>query len=158
MKVKVAHLAITVALLAIAGCNNSDNGPSTMKKNDAGNNETVAVGVPAAYSPPITAKDTVTSTKSEHRFADWAGKWTGPEGLFAEIKPTTSAHYDLKIQSDLDTLGTYKGYDSEHGIKFEKDGKTQSLHRVSGNDTGLKYLAGKKECLMIKPGEGFCRD
>jgi hypothetical protein len=158
MKVKVAHLAITVAFLAISGCNNPDNGSSATEKNDAGKNETVALGASAPYSPPITAKDTLTSTKSEHRFIDWAGKWIGPEGLFAEIKPTTPAHYDLKIQSNLDTLGTYKGYDSEHGIKFEKDGKTQSLHGVSGDDTGLKYLAGKKECLMIKPGEGFCRD
>jgi hypothetical protein len=145
MKLRTGHLAITAAIIALVGCNNPDKVASRAEKIDPAKNATAAADNKMAASP-------------QHRFADWAGKWTGPEGLFVEITPTTREHYDLKIQADLDTLGTYKGYDSEHGIKFEKDGRTESLRKVSGDETSLKYLAGKKDCLMIKQGEGFCRD
>ena len=52
----------------------------------------------------------------------------------------------------------YDGEDSEHGITFKRGGQGLSLHRGSGDETGLKYLAGKKECLIVKQGEGYCRD
>jgi hypothetical protein len=62
------------------------------------------------------------------------------------------------MQSDLDTKGTYDGQDSEHGIKFKRGGEELSLRRGNGDETGLKWLAGKKECLVVKDGEGYCRD
>jgi hypothetical protein len=62
------------------------------------------------------------------------------------------------MQSDLDTKGSYDGEDSEHGIKFKRGSEELSLRRGSGDETGLKYLAGKKDCLIVKPGEGYCRD
>src|SRR3546814_1925851 len=93
-----------------------------------------------------------------HRFASWAGKWTGVEGLYVTITPTEPEHYKLEMQSDLDTKGTYEGHDSEHGIQFERGGKPFTLYRANGDDAGLKYLAGKKECLKVQDGEGYCRD
>jgi hypothetical protein len=62
------------------------------------------------------------------------------------------------MQSDLDTKGTYDGQDSEHGIQFKRGTEQLSLHRGNGDETGLKYLAGKQECLIVKTGEGYCRD
>jgi hypothetical protein len=43
-------------------------------------------------------------------------------------------------------------------IEFERDGKRESVRAGSGKETGMKWLLEKKDCLIIKTGEGFCRD
>ncbi len=119
--------------------------------------ETTTAEVPVETATPETpvAEDSATAP---HRFADWAGKWTGVEGMYATITTAEPGKYKLEMQSDLDTKGTYEGTDSEHGIKFKRGDEELSLSRASGDETGLKYLAGKKECLKVKDGEGYCRD
>lgn len=89
--------------------------------------------------------------------ADWAGRWTGVEGMFLEIVPAGDGTYVLTMQSDLDTLGTYEGRDTADGIAFERGGKELLLKPASGDETGLKYLVGKNNCLMVASGEGYCR-
>ena len=113
------------------------------------------VPVETVPSETVPAADAATAP---HRFADWAGKWTGPEGMYVTITAADPGKYKLEMQSDLDTKGTYDGEDSEHGIKFNRGSEELSLRRGSGDETGLKYLAGKKECLIVKEGEGYCRD
>ena len=36
--------------------------------------------------------------------------------------------------------------------------RCQGPEPTDGDATGLKYLAGKKDCLTVEPGEGYCRD
>src|SRR3546814_10930064 len=93
-----------------------------------------------------------------HRFASWAGKWTGVEGMYVTITPTEPEHYKLDMQSDLDTKGTYEGPDSEHGIQFERGGQPFTLYRTNGDDIGLKYMTRKHECLKVQDGAGYRRD
>ncbi len=140
-------LAGTTALVLLAGCEKAE-APAPAQTSTT---EVPVETVPSddAAADPATAP---------HRFASWAGKWTGVEGMYATITPTEPGKYRLEMQSDLDTKGSYDGEDSEHGITFKRGGQGLSLHRGSGDETGLKYLAGKKECLIVKPGEGYCRD
>jgi hypothetical protein len=63
----------------------------------------------------------------------------------------------VKIQS-LDGLDGYEGVATADGIRFPRNGKTESIHAGNGEDTGMKWLLDKKNCLIIKYGEGFCRD
>src|SRR3546814_10629185 len=93
---------------------------------------TTTTEAPVKTAPPV---DTATPVDPEadpatapHRFASWAGKWTGVEGLYVTITPTEPEHYKLEMQSDLDTKGTYEGHDSEHGIQFERGGKRSEEH------------------------------
>lgn len=130
----------SAALILLAGCEKAE-APAP--------SNTTMTEVPVESGP---------TTDATHRFADWAGKWTGVEGMVVTITPTDPGHYSLDMQSDLDTKGTYVGSDSEHGIAFERGGETLSLTRASGDEIGLKYLAGKTECLKVKDGEGYCRD
>lgn len=116
---------------------------------------TETMAVPVETAPTGAASD---PAMAPHRFASWAGKWVGVEGMFVTITPTEPGRYSLEMQSDLDTRGTYKGRDSEHGIQFERGTEKLSLHRGSGEETGLKYLVDKDECLIVKTGEGYCRD
>ena len=90
--------------------------------------------------------------------AQWTGKWVGPEGLFVEIAPAADGTFALTMQSDLDTRGSYVGKAVDGGIAFERGGQQLLLRPASGDETGLKYLAGKTDCLMVAPGEGYCRD
>lgn len=140
-------LAGAAALVLLTGCEKAE-APAPA--------QTSTTEVPVETVPDETA--TVDPATAPHRFADWAGKWTGVEGMYVTITLAEPGKYRLEMQSDLDTKGNYDGEDSEHGIKFKRGGEELSLHRGSGDETGLKYLAGKKECLIVKSGEGYCRD
>ena len=147
---KSMMLTGAMALVLLTGCEKAEAPAPT-------DTPTTTEEVPVETVPAEGADATDPATAS-HRFASWAGKWTGVEGMYATITPTEPGKYKLEMQSDLDTKGTYDGEDSEHGIKFKRGTEELSLHRGNGDETGLKYLAGKKECLIVKDGEGYCRD
>ncbi|AGH48543.1 hypothetical protein G432_04080 [Sphingomonas sp. MM-1] len=90
--------------------------------------------------------------------AAWIGKWVGVEGLALEIEPgPEEGIYALKVTL-LDGTNNYVGTGAGETIHFTRDGKEEVIRKATGDETGLKYLAGKKDCLMIRQGEGFCRD
>jgi hypothetical protein len=93
-----------------------------------------------------------------NRFASWAGRWNGVEGMYVDIKALGGGQYQLEMQHNLDEAATYMGQDDEHGIRFVRKGVPLMLYPTSGDEIGLKYLAGKKDCLIVKQYEGYCRD
>ncbi len=99
-----------------------------------------------------------TKAVPEHAYTQWAGKWIGVEGMFVEITLLETGKYNLVMQSDLDTFGTYVGTDGETGIDFTRNDQVFTLRNGTGDDTGLRNLFGKKDCLMVASGEGYCRD
>ena len=85
----------------------------------------------------------------------WTGKWLGPEGTFLEI-----ADADGKTRitiRNLDGPRTFDGVRRGGRIAFERDGVSETIRAGSGADTGMKWLADKSDCLVVKPGEGYCR-
>ncbi|HMO75917.1 MAG TPA: hypothetical protein PKD48_11305 [Sphingopyxis sp.] len=107
---------------------------------------------------PDESADAVDPATAPHRFASLAGRWTGVEGMYVVVTTAAPGKYRLEMQSDLDTKGTYDGADGEHGIRFTRGGEQLTLRRGNGDETGLKHLAGKQDCLVVKDGEGYCRD
>lgn len=107
-----------------------------------------------------TAFDSTSSSINEtHNTAindAWIGKWDGPEGTFIEITGS-DGNYMITIQ-DLDGTKKYFGTSKGDQIVFERDSKQEILEKTSGNGTGMKWLAGKSNCLRVKSGEGWCRD
>ena len=92
----------------------------------------------------------------------WVGKWTGVEGLHLSIAKDDSigrGHYLLTMQYglDADDSGTFKGEATEDGIAFTRPDGPQLLRAGDGAATGLKWLADKKDCLIVATGEGYCR-
>lgn len=91
------------------------------------------------------------------RAADaWLGKWIGPEGTFLVLSQH-AGKYAVEIHS-LDGPATYEGTAVGDRIEFVRDSKRESIHAGNGEDTGMKWLLDKKNCLIIKTGEGFCRE
>ena len=93
----------------------------------------------------------------------WVGKWIGVEGLVLTIEKDPGGaigRYRLtnKWSLDDDASGTFDGVATEKGIAFNRPDGARELTATDGNATGLKYLAGKKDCLTVAPGEGYCRD
>lgn len=85
-----------------------------------------------------------------------AGKWTGPEGTSLVITPS-GKDFDLVI-TNLDGPRTFHGTTKADGLAFVRDGKSLTIRRGGGADTGMKWLADKKNCLVVDANEGYCRD
>jgi hypothetical protein len=91
----------------------------------------------------------------------WVGKWIGVEGLVLTIeKSGTPGRYRLTntYSLDKDATGVFEGYATKDGIAFIRPDGAKTLRASDGEGTGLKYLAGKKDCLTVGEGEGYCRD
>lgn len=88
----------------------------------------------------------------------YLGRWIGVEGMFLNVTEPAQGEVRLEMQYDLDNKGTYTGTITPEGIRFQRGGETLLLRPSDGDATGLKWLAGKKDCLTVKAGEGYCRD
>lgn len=118
---------------------------------------------PAAGAPTPAADATPASTPpgpadTAPTEAAYLGRWIGVEGMFLEVRPKADGGVSLEMQWDLDHAGTFDGTVTAEGLRFMRDGVAETAVHASGDAIGLKYLAGKTDCLMVKPGEGYCRD
>lgn len=107
---------------------------------------------PAASTPDVAATRPSPSVAPTDR---WIGKWSGPEGTFLEILGG-SGKYRITIRN-LDGPRSFDGVGQGGRITFERDGASESLRAGSGAETGMKWLADKTDCLVVKAGEGYCR-
>lgn len=110
---------------------------------------------PAPSSMPTPATTTPGDTDAE---ASYLGRWTGVEGMYLVVASKPGGGVTLDMQWDLDHKGKFDGSVTAEGLRFMRDGVAETAVRTDGDATGLKYLAGKKDCLTVKQGEGYCRD
>ncbi len=94
--------------------------------------------------------------KDADPYANWLGKWTGPEGTYLDLSIRDGKY--AVVVANLDGPITFEGFATPEGISFVRDGKTETIKPGKGIDTGMKWLAEKQDCLIINHGEGFCRD
>ena len=90
--------------------------------------------------------------------ATYLGRWVGVEGKYLEVAATPAGGVTLEMQWDLDNKASFDGSVTAEGLRFMRNGEAQTAVHTDGDATGLKYLAGKRDCLTVKPGEGYCRD
>ncbi|QHE83500.1 hypothetical protein [Hydrogenophaga sp. BPS33] len=112
-----------------------------------------------AGSPPTAAPpaETALPTPPPAPATDqWVGKWNGPEGTYLEILGG-QGHYDVTVRN-LDGPRTFAGAGQNNTIVFERDGQQETLRATDGPQTGMKWLAEKKNCLTVRAGEGYCKD
>ncbi len=103
-----------------------------------------------------SANPTTAPTAPDSPTNGWLGQWNGPEGTYLVLSKN-GGKYVVKIRS-LDGLETYEGVPVGDGVQFTRHGQAESIHAGDGKETGMKWLLDRKNCLIIKSGEGFCRD
>lgn len=85
------------------------------------------------------------------------GKWPGAEGTYLNITKK-GEKFSIEI-ANLDGPKTFEGTAKGDAIEFTRNGKTETVKHATGDETGMKWFAGKKECLVVTKGsEGFCRN
>ena len=89
--------------------------------------------------------------------AAYVGRWVGVEGTYVNVSARPGGGVVMEMQWDLDNKDDYEGTVTPEGIRFLRGGVEHVARRTNGDATGLKYLAGKRDCLTVKPGEGYCR-
>lgn len=87
---------------------------------------------------------------------EWLGRWTGPEGTWLELQ-RDGGGYAVAIRN-LDGERRFPATASGNSVRFERDGEVLELAATDGDGTGMKWLAGKTDCLVVQAGEGYCRD
>lgn len=119
-------------------------------------------GCSQGSAPSAAPSDTVPAaapTPSAAAVPDYAGRWTGVEGMFLDVRPSPQpGRFGLTMQYDLDHRETVVARLAGDALEFSRDGERLMLRPTDGKATGLKYLADKKHCLTVAPGEGYCRD
>lgn len=141
-----AALAATLLLIACA------------RGEDAQPIENVAIADNVAEDEMEDVDPTGNATAASLPTDAWVGKWIGVEGLVLDIQPAGErGHYMLSVTL-LDGTKSYEGTADGDMIRFIRNGRPESIRAATGDQTGLKWLAGKANCLMIQQGEGFCRD
>lgn len=153
MRMPIAPAAL---ILLLAGCSSQTTTDTT----------SVAAGnrVETITETETPANDTPAPSTSAAPFdaAAYLGHWVGVEGMVLDVsrgqRPGT---FTLAMQWSLDDRGVFTGTaqsdPSAPGIAFTRNGERLLLRRGDGDATGLKWLAGRKECLIVKTGEGYCR-
>ena len=86
----------------------------------------------------------------------WVGEWKGPEGTSLRITKEQVGY--AVVVTNLDGPREFAGVAGNDVLQFERDGVTEALRAGDGQATGMKWLADKKDCLVVKAGEGYCRD
>jgi len=135
-----ASILVALTLVVIAGCQT--------RKQPAESPSSAAAKPASESTTPSPATAGITD--------QWLGKWIGPEGTYLVLSKKGD-QYVVKVNS-LDGLATYEGTFAVDHIEFQRNGQTEVIRAGIGKDTGMKWLMDKKNCLIIKPGEGFCRD
>ena len=113
----------------------------------------VTAGCEAQNQPPTPSP---VPSAAPRKIDQWNGRWNGPEGTYLDISKNGDT-YEIQIK-DLDKVQTYRGTARSNGISFERNGKAETIGSGKGEQTAMKWLLDKKNCLVIRYGEGYCRD
>lgn len=144
------HIACLLALATLAAC--SERPPAAAAPAAA---DTAAEHAARAEPAPATAPMPADGAKLE---ADYLGHWTGVEGMALVVASRPGGGVTMDMQWDLDHRGRFDGSVTAEGLRFMRNGVAESAVHTDGDATGLKHLAGKRDCLTVRPGEGYCRD
>ena len=160
-EITLKTFALLFAVAALAAC--SDQQPPDTTAPDATSSveaatpaQPEAAGNDADAGPGPATPSGPSATANQE--ADYLGRWTGVEGMYLVVASKPGGGVTLDMQWDLDNKGTFDGSVTAEGLRFMRNGVAESAVHTDGDATGLKYLAGKQDCLTIKLGEGYCRD
>lgn len=152
----LSSMVFLAAVILSTGCERKDpNHP-----NLDGSSSSIALDARAMQSESSSTASSFTAVTNaepaDYATDAWVGQWNGPEGTFLKIDGNKGV-YTVTIQN-LDGPTEYEGSTLGDRITFKRDGNEEIIRATDGNHTGMKWLENKQNCLMIREGEGYCRD
>lgn len=85
------------------------------------------------------------------------GTWPGVEGT--SLKVTKNGEkYKVELTGLDKKVETFDGTAKGDTIEFTRKGKVETIKAATAEETGMKWLQGEKNCVVINKGsEGYCR-
>jgi hypothetical protein len=124
--------------------------------------EPVKPGTPVNQASPITSPSQAPTgspaadNKTVGKADTLVGKWPGVEGTYLEVEKKGDK-YEIEIKN-LDGSKKYEGTAKGDVIEFSRNGKTETIKAATAEETGMKWLKGEKNCVVITKGsEGYCK-
>ncbi len=153
----VIVLASAAAVTAACSGGAADNRPAASSPTPAASPTVSASPTPVQTVSPTPAASPAGDAKTDGKAVEnLIGKWNGPEGTYLEVAKK-DGKFAIAIK-DLDAVANFEGTAKGNVIEFTRDGKTETIKAATGDETGMKYLAGKKNCVVVTEGsEGFCK-
>ncbi len=116
----------------------------------------LCAGCDDKLSTPASPKLALRHSSAEFLTDKWIGKWNGPEGTYLQISGQQGT-YEIII-NNLDGPRSFQGKSGDNQIIFMRDGVKESIRSTTGKETGMKWLSEKINCLIVRAGEGYCRN
>jgi len=154
--------AVLLGACSSPGSDGGDNATAPINMDEASPEEgpVPAPSDPAAADAASAPTTNMAGPVSAATQKDYLGRWVGVEGMYLEVaaKPNGGVTLDMRWGLDDDMAGKFDGSVTAEGLRFTRKGVAETARRTDGDATGLKWLAGKTDCLMVNPGEGYCRE
>jgi hypothetical protein len=85
------------------------------------------------------------------------GEWPGVEGT--KLKVTKNGDkYKVEITGLDKKTESFDGTTKGDTIEFTRKGKVETIKAATAEETGMKWLQGEKNCVVINKGsEGYCK-
>lgn len=143
--------ALALGLFLVAGCSAQDQQQANMAS------DTVTAQIDTTSNQAVSSVDD--SSVLLPADETLAGRWTGPEGLFADITPQGDGRYSVAMQYSLDKTGTFEATREGETLVLNRPGGRVTLSYGAGAQTGMKWVAPGAHCLIAVVGsEAYCRD
>lgn len=107
-----------------------------------------------AFSPSVDPKAPAAAPSAKVTALE--GKWPGVEGTYLNVTKKGDK-YSVEIKN-LDKAESFEGVAKGDTIEFKRKDKMETIKAATAEETGMKWLAGEKNCVVITKGsEGYCR-
>lgn len=106
----------------------------------------------------VLALITVAACDSKPDFTSLEGRWLGANGTILTLAKEKDDAYSVVIRTASNDEDDLPATESNGKLQFRRQNIVETITPGKGKDTGVPELAGKRDCLIIKAGEGYCRD
>ncbi len=149
---------LTVSFAAIAGIVAACQPAEPPKPPTNVNPPASPVSSPAAspaVSPSVDPKAPTTAPAT--KLAALEGVWPGVEGTSLTVTKTGDK-YKIAITGLDKKTESFEGEAKGDTIEFKRKDKVETIKAATAEETGMKWLQGEKNCVVINKGtEGYCR-
>ncbi len=156
MRRSILLTIISVATFAFAACTPETKTVNTPPAATPTSSPAASPATSPSNSPSASpaSNDNATAGKADVL----VGKWLGAEGTFLNVTKKGDK-FEVEIKNLNPESKKYEGTAKGDVIEFTRDGKPATVKTATGEETGMKWLLAKKNCVVITKGsEGYCKD